>query len=129
MWVPPDFTERRLAAVRQALEERRSISWLSSKWNITRPAATQWLQDHVSADDHKRLADNGIAGRPKNVDYDTGARIEIIAMARAAGWNWSKIADALGISKSGMHRFVTTNAADGIELAAEDWRDEEDIAA
>lgn len=128
MWVPPEFTQRRLATVQQALDERRSISWLSAKWNISRPAATQWLHDHVNTDDHKRLADNGIAGRQKSVEYDTGARIEMIALARAAGWNWSKIADALGISKSGLHRFVAVNAADGIDLAAEDWR-EEDIAA
>lgn len=128
MWMTLETKERRLALVRQALQEGRSIAWLSQKWNITRPAATQWLQDHISVDDHKRLADNGIAGRAKRIDYDTGARIEIIALARAAGWNWSKIADALGISKSGMHRFVTVNASDGIELAAEDWR-EEDIAA
>lgn len=115
--------KNRLADVRFAISQGKSLSWLSDKWNICRPAATQWCARYVSEDDHKQLAENGVSSR-----YDEKAstpdRLALISLCRSAGWSDTRIARAIGVGQSAISVWLKNNAPDGIEAALADFTDE-----
>jgi len=109
----------------QAIVARQSISWLAQQWNVTKPAAIEWIGNNAEPDVRSALAENGrIIAAQKLRGFDLGKRLELFAMCRKAGWTWHDIADAMGVSTSSLFRTLRRHAADGLEQAVEDYQEE-----
>ncbi len=116
----------RLRDIQQAIVARQSISWLAQQWNVTKPAAIEWIGNNAPPDVRAELADNGrIIATRKLRAFDLGKRLEMLALCRKAGWSWQDISDAFGVSTSSLFRTLRRHAPDGLEQAAADYRDDE----
>ncbi len=112
--------------VQVALAEGQCMADLARKWGVSKPRVHEWCKQHLSSDDHRALADNGVASIGQKLrDWDLGKRLELVALCRANGWSWSAISDALGVSYHSIWRMMKVHAPDGLDAALEDFREDE----
>ncbi len=120
-----NVTQKRLRDVKQALAENGCISTLAKQWGLSKPGAFYWLSRHASPADHRKLAENGRTRAQQRMrGFDLAARMEMIAVCRAAGMSWERIGAAIGVTAVSVWTLASRHAPHGLTEALEDFRDE-----
>lgn len=117
--------QRKLDA-KDAIQAGQCIADLARQWDVSRPRAHEWCRQHLSADEHKALADNGVACRSERKrDFHLGKRLEMIDLCTKNGWSLEQIGLAMGVSYTALWKLLHLHCPDGLGAALEDFREDE----
>jgi hypothetical protein len=117
---------KRMVDVRNAIATGAGFTQLGELWGVCRPAVSLWCARNVRAEDCAALRANANQRRADKIrDFDLVARLELLAVARAAGMSWERIGMAMGITGPALWSLAHRHAPDGLEAALNDFRDDE----
>ena len=124
----PEIGRQRAADMREALSDGHGFNWLAKRWGLSGPGAYSHCYASLTVDELRAIGENGKVSRRPNFYLNTGKRLQLVALGRAAGWSMTAIAQGMGISPSALLLWIKHNAPHGLAEVLEDYTEEAEAA-